>query len=101
MYNGVEIDRHFYCLGDAIILYDDIEAEEEHEYSQLFQLSESMELLSHNDTEAILALADTGYVVRIKQIGAVPPILDIISGSDETDYGHISRTMGLLATAEM
>ncbi len=97
MYKGVEIDRHFYCLGDAIILYDDIEAEEEHEYSQLFQLSESVEILSHSDTEVILALADTGYTVRIRQIGA-PPNLDIISGSDETDYGHISRTMGLLDT---
>lgn len=98
MYHGVEIDRHFYYLGDAVILFDNIESEEEHDYSQLFQLSESMKILSHSDTEVIMALADTNYVVRIRQISDTPPYLELISGTDETDYGHISRSMGLLDT---
>lgn len=98
MYNGVEIDRHFYRLGDAIVLFDDIDSREKHEYSQLFHLSESMKVLSHSNTEVIMSLADTGYIVRIRQISSAPPYLDIINGTDETDYGHISRSMGLLDT---
>lgn len=40
MYNDVSFDRHFYNLGDAIIVYDNIESASEHIYSQLLHASE-------------------------------------------------------------
>lgn len=98
MYSDVEIDRHFYYAEDAIVLYDDIAAGEVHKYSQLFHLSESMNILDYSDTEVIMSIADTDYIVRIRQLGDVMPSLEIVNGTDETTYGHISRSMGLLDT---
>lgn len=97
IYEGVQIDRHYYELNDAIILYDNIESENEHTYSQIFHLSEDMNLICATERETKLQIADTGYTVRIQQLGEKKPRLSIIHGDfQEAQYGYISREMNHL-----
>lgn len=98
MYHGVEIDRHFYYLDNVLILYDDMVSREKHEYSQLFHMSEYMNIEYSSDNEVLLSIADTGYKVRIRQF--LPDVmLDVINGDTEgADYGYISRYMNHLDT---
>lgn len=96
MYTGVNIDRHFYRAGDVIVLYDDIVSDDTHIYSQLFHLSEVMQIESSSDEEVLLAIGNTGCHVRIRQVGTSAPFLNVIEGQDDTTYGHISRGMNLL-----
>ena len=96
MYEGVQIDRHYYELNDAIVIYDNIKADNVHNYSQLFHLSENMKIISASDQEVKIQLADTGYIVRVRQMG-VTPSLDIIHGDyQQSEYGYISREMNHL-----
>lgn len=93
MYEDVQIDRHFVYGGDAIILIDDIKSSSVHEYSQLFQLSEYMNIESYNDSEIVASIGDSGYKLRIKQF-ASNPTLEVINGEDpDSAYGYLSRTM--------
>lgn len=93
MYEGVQIDRHFFYGGDVIVLIDNIKSDVEHEYSQLFQLSEYMKIESGDDQELIAAIGDTGYKLRIRQFGDIPS-LNIINGNGgSSDYGYLSRVM--------
>lgn len=79
MYEGVQIDRHFFYGGDTIVLIDDIKSDVEHEYSQLFQLSEYMKIEKVEDEELVAAIGDSGYKLHIRQFGDVPS-LSIING---------------------
>lgn len=100
MYNDVMIDRHFYNLGDAIILYDDIISDTEHTYSQLFHASEYMEVISASNNEVLFSLADTEYNVRIKQLLENTTVNVINGGSEDGLFGHISRTMNHIDTID-
>ena len=93
MYNGVEIDRHFWSSGDLTILYDNIVSHETHTYSQLFHLAEHIEIVSAADDETVLQIADTGYFVRIRQLQ--PTVLETYCGKTDAQplYGHISRSI--------
>mgnify|MGYP001009850928 CR=1 FL=1 len=96
MYRGVNIDRHYYEMNDSILLYDNIKSDQTHIYSQLFHLSENMKIISASDQEVKIQLADTGYIVRIRQLGAKPS-LNIIHGDyQNSEYGYISRKMNHL-----
>lgn len=93
MYDDVQIDRHFLYGGDVIVIIDDISAGREHEYSQLFQLSEYMTIESAENNEVVAAIGDSGYKLRIHQMVA-DPSLSIINGEQEdAEFGHLSRTM--------
>ncbi len=92
----VKIDRHYYSLNNAIILYDDIVSNKTHNYSQLFHLAEDITILSYNEKEVLLQIADTEYVVRIQQFGENVPSLEIIHGSSDTLYGHLSKALNNL-----
>lgn len=98
MYDGVSHDRHFYNLGDAIILWDDITSNGKHMYSQLFHASESMKLISVNNTETLFKLADTGYFVRVKQLCSNGNNSVISGNFEDAKYGYVSRQMGYLDT---
>lgn len=93
MYNGVEIDRHFWSSGDLTILYDNIVSDETHTYSQLFHLAEHIEIVSATEDETVLQIADTGYFVRVRQLQ--PTLLEVYHGKSDTQplYGHISRSV--------
>lgn len=95
MYNDTSIDRHFINLGDAIILYDNIQSLNTHTYSQLFHASEYMELLSTDDNEVLFQITGTEYRVRLKQYTDGVKIAAIKGSETETGkpYGYISRTM--------
>ncbi|MCI8341783.1 MAG: hypothetical protein HFE62_01000 [Firmicutes bacterium] len=91
MYAGIFMDRYFYNMGDAILIYDNIKSDNEHIYSQLFHTSGYMEVLKHSDCEVLFSLLETKYNVRIKQLSANTK-LEIIKGDfDKEKYGYISK----------
>lgn len=100
MYQGTEIDRHFYSSGDLTVLYDNICSDEVHTYTQLFHLAENIEIQSMSDDETVLSIADTGYLVRIRQF--VPAELEVEVGRTEAQplYGHISRSINEVEDTE-
>ena len=93
MYPGVSIDRQFISSGDLTVLYDDIiSAGKPHRYRQLFHLSERMTIMESSDEMVLMAITNSGYRVRVRQM--TPTALSIHHGDDEPPlYGHISRTM--------
>lgn len=93
MYNGVKIDRYFYNLGDALIIYDNVQSNDEHVYSQLFHTAEHMELVNHTKKEVLFKLGETDYYVRIKQFMDVENSKVIRGDFDKETYGYISRQM--------
>ncbi|MGL4345853.1 MAG: heparinase II/III family protein [Cellulosilyticaceae bacterium] len=91
MYEGVQIDRHFYYLKqDSILVYDDIVSDKEHTYSQLFHLSEAVQIISRSDTEVLLKIKHTPYRVRVIQL-IKETTLEVYHGDPQKKYGHISR----------
>lgn len=90
-YNGVKFTRDFYSADDLTVLVDTLQSNKKHTYSQIFHLSEQMRIISANDNEVVIKLADTGYIVRLKQLGT-PVKLSVIKGDvNKADYGIISR----------
>ncbi len=94
-YTGVQFDRHFYNLGDSIILYDNIVSEDTHTYTQLLHASEEMELVEEGQQEVLFRLADTGYYVRVKQL--IPCGSNRVTyGGEDGAFSYISRSMAQL-----
>lgn len=93
MYEGVQIDRHFYYGGDVIVLVDNIKSDIKHEYSQLFQLSEYMTIENSDDKELVAAIGDSGYKLRIRQFGQIPSLSVINGNGGSAEYGYLSRVM--------
>ena len=95
MYPGVEIDRHFYSATDVIVLHDDIRSRGQHTYSQTFNLSESMQILSLTPRETVLKIAETDYTVRIRQYGSLPDVTLLRNETDENGnlYGIASDSL--------
>ena len=96
MYNGVSFDRHYYNLGDAVIIYDNIISAEEHGYEQLFQASEVMEIVYEANDETLFKLGDTGYYVRVRQLLDVGDFSVVKGDFSDEKYGYISRKGGHL-----
>ncbi len=92
MYKGVEIDRTIYNLkNNKYIIFDDIKSEEEHNYKQLFHVSEFLDIIDSNDNEALLKFKNNSTTVKITQL-LKNTNLEIIKGDfDKQNYGYISR----------
>ena len=100
MYDGVQIDRHFYSMGDLTLLYDNIVSSDTHTYSQLFHLSEDMTVLEAEDDEVLIQIADTEYFVRIRQLASGTKLSVIHGDFDKEEYGYISRQMNHLTSID-
>ncbi len=83
MYQGVSIDRHFYSSADVTVIYDNIKSEKEHIYTQVFHLSEDINILDANDSEVLLCTKGSEYFIRIRQY--VQGSLSIIAGQKKED----------------
>lgn len=99
-YGAAELTRTLYDLNDAILIYDDLSGSEPHVYSQLFHLSEHMKLISASDREVLMGIADTAYIVRVRQLGKSPR-LRIMKGDKRGsqfngNWGSISRAINLV-----
>lgn len=100
MYYGVQMDRYFYNLGDAVLLYDNIKSEDKHVYSQLFHASEDMKILEQSDNEVLFELMDTGYYVRVRQL-LNNTNLEMIKGDfDKAEYGYLSKKINDLRSID-
>lgn len=96
-YPGVRFVRDFCSADDLTVLMDTLTSGQSHTYSQLFHLSEDMQLLEVNDEGACLRLADTGYLVRLRQWGGGTSFSLIRGELSVPDYGLISRGTGQVA----
>lgn len=95
-YEGVYYQRDFYSADDLTILHDRLVSQQSHTYSQLFHLAENVQVLFSRDREVLMSIGNSGYVVRIRQLGA-PVKLSVIHGDKtKADYGLISRKEGHL-----
>lgn len=97
-YQGVCINRDFCSDGDLTILYDYVESDDYHVYSQLFHLAENISVVSSSDRHVRLKIGDTGYFVDILQLGD-PCRIQVINGNKSIpQYGLISRTKNHIDT---
>ena len=90
-YPGVQFARDFCSADDLTVIMDTLTSEDSHTYSQIFLLSEDMVLLLATDTEVVLRLANTGYLVRLRQWGGPVKLTAIRGNLDTPGYGLISR----------
>ena len=90
-YEGVGFQRDFCSADDMTLILDTLSSEQKHTYSQLFHLAENVEVLLAKDRKVVLKLADSGYIVRLRQYGA-PAKLSVMRGDlKKAGYGLISR----------
>ena len=92
-YNTVKFTRDFYSADDLTFIVDTLQSNITHKYSQVFNLSENMYIISYNNNEIVAKLADTEYIVRLKQWGN-PVKLSIIHNKNN------AKTLVFNATAE-
>ena len=90
-YPRVQFVRDFCSADDLTVIMDTLTSEDSHTYSQIFLLSEDMVLLLATDTEVVLRLANTGYLVRLRQWGGPVKLTAIRGDLDTPGYGLISR----------
>lgn len=102
MYNDVFWDRHFYNIGDAVIIYDNIQSDSEHTYSQLFHASESMKVVNSSKDETLFELdgIDGTYYVRVSQLGKNGENTVIHGDKDKEQFGYISDELHHLETID-
>lgn len=98
MYQGVSFDRHFYNLGDAIIIHDNMESDTEHMYSQLFHASEAMKVVESSKDETLFSLeTESGmYYIRVSQLLKNGDNVIIHGDMDKEGFGYISKEMNHL-----
>ncbi len=91
LYEGVMFFRNFYSMDDATVIVDELSSADNHIYSQIFNLSEHMEILNADKNEVVIKIADSGYIARLRQFGTIDE-LSVINGDVNTPgYGLISR----------
>lgn len=84
MYSGVSLYRQVYSMGDITILYDTAYSQDVHDYAQAFHFSPYINnIIKLSNGEIIGDIKDTGYKIRIKQLGVQKVDLNIVEGSRE------------------
>ncbi len=89
MYQDVFFDRHFYNLGDAVIIYDNLESASKHVYSQLLHVSEEMRLIEKGKNHAVYQLGE--HYVRVRQLGENGENQFVHGEEGKQEFGYISR----------
>ncbi len=96
-YQGVQIDRAVYQYYQeencCIIVHDEIQSESMHTYSQMFHLSEYINIVKEANGELIGEIADTNYVVCIKQLAGADGQFLYKGMQDDLRYGYRSPIM--------
>ncbi|MCL1998533.1 MAG: heparinase II/III-family protein [Turicibacter sp.] len=90
LYFGIFHLRHFVFLENAVFIFDEIESEHEHNFSQLFHCGKDTSVESANPTELRLRLNGSDEVCVVKQL-ELPDNVEVINGADENaKYGICS-----------
>lgn len=97
-YEGVTWERDFCSVDDLTIIMDSIASEELHTYSQIFHLSENVEIIKQSDKEVVLKLTESEFIVRLRQFGEPTSLFIIYGNKNEANYGLISRAENHLDT---
>ncbi|NMI03854.1 hypothetical protein HF638_07690 [Paenibacillus sp. SZ31] len=91
IYPGVQIDRHFYSLKNAILLYDNITSNDKHVYSQFYHLGLNTEIVSSSQNEVLISVGSSGFFVRIKQLLSGTQSEFYEGDFNSSEYGYLSR----------
>lgn len=88
---GVTHIRHFFYYSTDILIVDELNSHQDHQYSQLFHCGKNVELEKVTAQETLLRVANTGYHVLLQQhIGY--PTIEIYNGmKTAVRYGNISE----------
>jgi len=89
-YHGVKIDRHFYSIGNAILLFDNIKSNDKHTYSQMFHLSQTVRIIKSEDKEVLISVGESHFV-RIRQLLGAPELSLHTGDFKNEECGYISR----------
>lgn len=98
MYHDVFFDRHFYNLGDAIIIYDNLESVSSHIYSQLLHAAEDMRLIENEEDYVLYKIGN--FYVRVQQLGEKGENTIIHGEKGERPFGFISRETNQIASID-
>ena len=90
MYLGVFHVRHFVFLEDALFILDEIESVHEHCFSQLFHCGKDISLEKVDGDGFVGNIDDTGFRVKLSQMGDIPTVSVINGGSEGAKYGFWS-----------
>lgn len=91
-YPGIRLQREFVSIGDATILFDSFESEDEHTYSQLFHLGEDIKIISATPGSLLLKIPDTDCICRVAHYPQVMNCEIIRGDLEKPGYGLVSRT---------
>ncbi|MBM6387825.1 MAG: alginate lyase family protein [Paenibacillus sp.] len=84
IFSGVNIDRSVnYIDGDNYLIVDDILSNETHKYSQIFHLSNDVEVEELSEDHMILKIKGTNYHVLLQQLIPVDSVQKFTGGSDK------------------
>lgn len=91
IYDGVSIDRTInYINGNHFLIVDDIRSNEEHKYSQLFHLSNDIEVLEVGSDLAVLRIIGTNYYVLMQQLNGADYIQKYSGNSTSGKLSYVS-----------
>ncbi|MGG3453183.1 heparinase II/III domain-containing protein [Paenibacillus rhizolycopersici] len=72
IYKGIQIDRTINIIdGNNFLIVDDIVSDDHHKYSQIFHLSNDMDIISLTKDYTILKIKDTDFFLLLKQLHSI------------------------------
>lgn len=99
LYSGVSIERSLYFIKPGVVLvFDNIQAQNSHTYSQLFQLNEDIIVNQINKDYIELNWDSDGKKVSVYQLADKPNLLVHQGNADIPGYGLISRDINKVNT---
>ena len=93
LYLGVFHLRHFVFLENALFIYDEIESNHEHAFSQLFHCGIDTAIEFVGNQELHLTIGDTEHICKLVQLSNACDV-EVINGKDEgAKYGIWSGSL--------
>lgn len=86
IYPGVNIDRSIaYVNENEFFIIDDIVSVDEHKYSQIYHLSNDVELLENNLNYSVIKIKGTNYSVLLQQLNGSENV-NVYAGNENDKY---------------
>ncbi|RAR42394.1 alginate lyase family protein [Paenibacillus sp. MDMC362] len=91
IFNGVQIDRTVNIIdGDNFIIIDDILSRDYHKYTQVFHLSNDVEIMDLSKDYALLNIKKTKYCVLLEQLNSSDSVAYIEGNKNNEQFSLMS-----------
>lgn len=98
IYSGVSIDRTInYIDGNNFLIVDDIHSKETHNYSQIFHLSNDVEVIELSTDQLILKIKDTDYYLLLQQLTHIDSVDKFTGDEDQRILSFTSNGLNKVA----